>query len=139
MVLYDRKASLDQTDLTYNLPVLLAALGVVVLGADELPGVAEALAPVGQVEGRGVTESQDVNDLNPGLEYRPVEGGVRVAGLLLDLLQPGALELRSRVTATEPTARLGGVLVIQLEISRPHSCPHYPSHLPSSRSPLGYT
>ena len=67
MVLYDRKASLDQTDLTYNLPVLLAALGVVVLGADELPGVAEALPPVGQVEGRGVTESQDVNDLNSGL------------------------------------------------------------------------
>ena len=139
MVLYDRKASLDQTDLTYNLPVLLAALGVVVLGADELPGVAEALAPVGQVEGRGVTESQDVNELNSGLEHRPVEGGVRVAGLLLDLFQPGALELRSRVAAAEPTARLGGVLVIQLEISRPHSCSRYPSHLPSSRSPLGYT
>ena len=64
MVLYDKKTSLDQTDLTYNLPVLLAALGVVVLGADELPRVAEALAPVGQVEGRGVTESQHFNDLN---------------------------------------------------------------------------
>ena len=86
-----------------------------------------------------MAESQDVNDLNPGLEHRPVEGGVRVAGLLLDLLQPGALELRPGVTAAEPTARLGGVLVIQLEISRPHSCPHYQSHLPSSRSPLGYT
>ena len=105
---------MDQTNLTWNLPVLLAALGVVVLGADELPGVAEALAPVGQVEGRGVTESQDVNELNSGLEHRPVEGGVRVAGLLLDLLQPGALQLRPRVAAAQSGPGLSWVVIIQL-------------------------
>jgi len=55
---------------SWHLPVFLASLGVVVLGADELPGVAEALAPVRQVEGGGVA----------------VEGRVSVAGLLLDLL-----------------------------------------------------
>ena len=46
--------SQHQTDLTWNLPVFLAPLGVVVLGADELTGVAETLAPVGQVERGGV-------------------------------------------------------------------------------------
>jgi len=39
---------------SWNLPVFLAPLGVVVLGADELAGVAETLAPVGQVERGGV-------------------------------------------------------------------------------------
>jgi hypothetical protein len=38
---------------TYDL-VLLAALALVRLGADELAGVAEALPPVGQVEGARV-------------------------------------------------------------------------------------
>ena len=46
----------------------------------------------------------------------PVECGVCVAGLLLYLLQPCALQLRPRVTPTQSAARLGGVLVIQLHI-----------------------
>ena len=44
----------------------------------------------------------------------PVECGVCVAGLLLNLLQPGALELRAPVAATEAGPGLGGVIVIQL-------------------------
>ena len=44
----------------------------------------------------------------------PVEGGLGVAGLLLDLLQPGALELGPRVAAAQPGPRLGRVIVIQL-------------------------
>ena len=41
---------LTRQNLTRNLPVFLAPLGVVVLRADELTGVAETLATVGQVE-----------------------------------------------------------------------------------------
>ena len=52
---------MDQTNLTWNLPVLLAALGVVVLGADELPGVTETLAPVRQVEGGGVAAKREIS------------------------------------------------------------------------------
>ena len=44
----------------------------------------------------------------------PVEGGLGVAGLLLDLLQPGALELGPRVAAAQPRPGLGRVIVIQL-------------------------
>jgi len=72
----------------WDLPVFLAPLGVVVLGADELAGVAETLASVGQVERGGVA----------------VECRVRVARFLLYLLQPGALELRTRVAPTQTTA-----------------------------------
>ena len=41
--------------LTRGLPALLLAFLRVVLGADELPAVAQALAAVGKVERRGVT------------------------------------------------------------------------------------
>jgi len=80
-----------------NLGPLLGALGGVVLGADELPAVAEALPAVRQVERTRVA----------------VEGGLGVAGLLLDLLQPGALELGPRVAAAQPGPGLGRVIVIQ--------------------------
>ena len=42
--------------LTLSLGALLGALGGVVLGADELPRVAETLAAVGEIERGGVTE-----------------------------------------------------------------------------------
>ena len=44
----------------------------------------------------------------------PVEGGLCVAGLLLDLLQPGALQLGPRVTAAQPGPGLGWVVIVQL-------------------------
>ena len=44
----------------------------------------------------------------------PVEGGLCVAGLLLDLLQPGALQLGPRVAAAQPGPGLGWVVIIQL-------------------------
>ena len=44
----------------------------------------------------------------------PVKGRVRVAGLLFYLLQPGALQLRTRVAAAQPGAGLGRVIVIKL-------------------------
>ena len=44
----------------------------------------------------------------------PVEGGLCVAGLLLNLLQPGALQLGPRVTAAQPGPGLGRVVIIQL-------------------------
>ena len=44
----------------------------------------------------------------------PVEGGLGVAGLLLDLLQPGALELGPRVAAAQPGPGLGRVVIVQL-------------------------
>ena len=54
-------SSPDQANLTWNLPVFLAPLGVVVLGADELAGVAETLAPVGQVERGGVAGRREMS------------------------------------------------------------------------------
>ena len=50
-----------QTALTWNLPVFLASLRVVVLGADELAGVAETLTPVGQVERGGVAARRKIS------------------------------------------------------------------------------
>ena len=44
----------------------------------------------------------------------PVEGRLCVAGLLLDLLQPGALQLGPRVAAAQPGPGLGRVVIIQL-------------------------
>ena len=41
-------------NLTRNLPIFLAPLGIVVLRADELTGVAETLPTVSQVERGGV-------------------------------------------------------------------------------------
>lgn len=67
------------------------------LGADELPRVAETLAAVGEIERGGVT----------------VKGRVGVAGLLFYLLQPGALELGPLVAAAQTRPRLGRVIVIQ--------------------------
>ena len=45
-----KKMTRPEKNPTWNLSILLAPLGVVVLGADELSGVAEALAPVCQVK-----------------------------------------------------------------------------------------
>ena len=117
--------------LTRGLPALLLAFLRVVLGADELPAVAQALAAVGKVERRGVAaikhiaiESKFPNHFSvlkaKGQHVQfllPVEGRVCVAGLLLDLLQPGALELWAGVAAAEPRAGVGRVRVIQLNIS----------------------
>ena len=44
----------------------------------------------------------------------PVESGLCVAGLLLDLLQPGALQLGPRVAAAQPGPGLGWVVIVQL-------------------------
>lgn len=80
-----------------SLGAFLGALGRVVLGADELPRVAQTLPTVGKIERGRVA----------------VKGRVSVAGLLFYLLQPGALQLGPGVAAAQPGPGLGRVIVIK--------------------------
>ena len=85
------------------------------LGADELPRVAETLAAVGEIERGGVTgkKRDECFDSN-SFSLSPVKGRVGVAWLFFYLLQPGALELGPLVAAAQTRPRLGRVIVIQL-------------------------